>query len=170
MINPNDFSFFEFRLHPCPNTLALTIHQIAFSLFIAVQFSSVYQLWIGVQKALDFSCSLSYNPTNETASQTWLKSCRKLWEAVLTTFLTIDSSGTRGSSGEDRFGKHGIRSGKRQKRTEKIRKKFLQFFGFKMPGVRISPLGPSPYAIIDTMVVYGDFLLLLQYPLIWVIS
>ena len=70
MINPNDFSFFEFRFHPCPNTLALTIHQIAFSLFIAVQFSSVYQLWIGVQKALDFSCSLSYNPTNETASQT----------------------------------------------------------------------------------------------------
>ena len=32
------------------------------------------------------------------------------------------------------------------------------------------PLFPSPYAIIDTMVVYGDFLLLLQYPLIWVIS
>ena len=32
------------------------------------------------------------------------------------------------------------------------------------------PLFPSPYAIIDTMVVYGDFLLLLQYPLFWVIS
>ena len=150
MINPNDFSFFEFRLHPCPNTLALTIHQIAFSLFIAVQFSSVYQLWIGVQKALDFSCSLSYNPTNETASQTWLKSCREFWEAVLTTFLTIDSFGMCVNSGADRFGKHGNWSRKHQKRAEKIRKKLLQFFGTRMPRVRVSPLGPNKHCDYDT--------------------
>ena len=33
-------------------------------------------------------------------------------------------------------------------------------FGFKMPGVRISPLGPSPFAIIDTMTAKGAFFLL----------
>ena len=61
----------------------------------------------------------------------------------MTTFLTIDSSGTRGNSGEDRFGKHGNLSRKHQKRTEKIRKKFHQFFGTRMPRVRVSPLGPK---------------------------
>ena len=63
---------------------------------------------VNLKKQLDYSPDLSYNLTNETASQTWLKSCRKLWEAVLTTFLTIDRFGTRGNSGEDRFGKHGV--------------------------------------------------------------
>ena len=72
-------------------------------------------------------------------------------EAVLTTYLTIDNFGMRGNSGADRFGKHGILSGKHQKRTEKIRKKFLQFFGFKMPGVRISPLGPNKSDSFDTI-------------------
>ena len=36
--------------------------------------------------------------------------------------------------------------------------------------VRVLLPAPSPYAIIDTMVVYGDGPLLLQYTLIWVIS
>ena len=88
----------------------------------------------------------------------------------LTTFLTIDSSGTRGNSGPKSSGKHSNLSRKHQKRTEKIRKKIHQFFGTKRPWVQVPQPGPSPYAIIDTMVVYGDFLLLLQYPLIWVIS
>ena len=39
-----------------------------------------------------------------------------------------------------------------------------------MPQVRILSLGPSPYAIIDTMVVYGDFLLLPKDTIIRVIS
>ena len=47
---------------------------------------------------------------------------------------------------------------------------YRAWFGTRRPWVQVPQPGPSPYAIIDTMVVYGDFLLLLQYPLIWVIS
>ena len=135
----------------------MKLHAVGWSLFFAYSGTFFKKKW------LVLSCTVSYNHAKKTSSPF-------LRKAVLTTFLTIDRFGTRGSSGEDRFGKHGIRSGKRQKRTEKIRKMFLQFFGTRMPRVRVSPLGPSPYAIMDTMVVYGDFLLLLQYPLIWVIS
>ena len=67
-----------------------------------------------------------------------------LREAVLTTFLTIDSSGTRGNSGTVRFEKHGIRSRKHQKRTDRIRKKFLQFFGSRRPWVQVPQPGPKP--------------------------
>ena len=86
-------------------------------------------------------CKLQWHKGNRSLDLA--KSRLDFREAVLTTFLTIDRFGTRGNRGEDRFGKHGIRSGKRQKRTEKIRKKFLQFFGTRMPRVRVSPLGPK---------------------------
>ena len=112
---------------------------IPFLLFFVYSNSNV-----NLKKQLDYSPDLSYNLTNETASQTWLKSCRKLWEAVLTTFLTIDSSGTRGNSGPKSSGKHSNLSRKHQKRTEKIRKRIHQFFGTRMPRVRVSPLGPKP--------------------------
>ena len=109
----------------------MKLHAVGWSLFFAYSGTFFKKKW------LVLSCTVSYNHAKKTSSPF-------LRKAVLTTFLTIDRFGTRGSSGEDRFGKHGIRSGKRQKRTEKIRKKFPQFFGTRMPRVRVSPLGPKP--------------------------
>lgn len=108
----------------------MKLHAVGWSLFFAYSGTFFKKKW------LVLSCTVSYNHAKKTSSPF-------LRKAVLTTFLTIDRFGTRGSSGEDRFGKHGIRSGKRQKRTEKIRKMFLQFFGTKRPWVRVPQPGPK---------------------------
>ena len=115
----------------------MKLHAVGWSLFFAYSGTFFKKKW------LVLSCTVSYNHAKETASPI-------LREAVLTTFLTIDSSGTRGNSGTVRFEKHGIRSRKHQKRTEKIRKKFHQFFGTRMPRVRVSPLGLQRCVIVDT--------------------
>ena len=59
----------------------------------------------------------------------------------LTTFLTIDRIRTPGNNGAESSGKHDLSEQKPLNGLNKIRKKIIPLFGFKMPGVRISPLG-----------------------------
>ena len=61
----------------------------------------------------------------------------------LTTFLTIDRIRTLGNNGAESSGKHGLSEQKPLNGAKKVRKKIIDLFGFKMPGVRISPLGPK---------------------------
>ena len=70
----------------------------------------------------------------------------------LTTFLTIDRIRTLGNNGTESSGKHDLSEQMPLNGVKKVRKKIITLFGFKMPGVRISPLGPSPYGIMDTMI------------------
>ena len=61
----------------------------------------------------------------------------------LTTYLTITGFGVHGDSGDESSKEQLFRNGRCQKGAEIVRKKFHQIFGIKMPGVRISPLGPK---------------------------
>ena len=88
----------------------------------------------------------------------------------LTTYLTITGFGAHGGSGDESSKEQIFRNKRYQKGAENVRKKIRQLFGTRRPWVQVPQPGPSPYAIIDTMVVYGDLLLLLQYTLILVIS
>ena len=60
----------------------------------------------------------------------------------LTTYLTITGFGVHGDSGDESSKEQLFRNKRCQIGAEIVSKKFPEFFGFKMPGVRISPLGP----------------------------
>ena len=64
-------------------------------------------------------------------------------EAFLTPYLTTVRSGTRGNSGFKSAKKYSIPSGKCWKALQITIKNLVQAFGCKMPGVRVSPLGPN---------------------------
>lgn len=74
-------------------------------------------------------------------------------EAFLTPYLTTVRTGTRGNSGFKSVKKYSIPSRKRRKALQINTKNLVQAFGSKMPGVRVSPLGPSEYPSW-----YSDFL------------
>ena len=74
-------------------------------------------------------------------------------EAFLTPYLTTVRAGTRGNSGFKSVKKYLIPSGKCWKALQITTKNLVQAFGSKMPGVRVSPLGPSEYPSW-----YSDFL------------
>ena len=63
-------------------------------------------------------------------------------EAFLTPYLTTVRTGTRGNSGFKSVKKYLIPSGKCWKALQIATKNLIQAFGCKMPGVRVSPLGP----------------------------
>ena len=63
-------------------------------------------------------------------------------EAFLTPYLTTVRAGTRGNSGFKSVKKYLIPSGKCWKALQITTKNLVQAFGSKMPGVRVSPLGP----------------------------
>ena len=69
----------------------------------------------------------------------------------MTTFLTIDRIRTLGNNGAKSSGKHDLSEQKPLNGLNKIRKKIIPLFGFKMPGVRISPLGPNKSDNFDTI-------------------
>ena len=64
-------------------------------------------------------------------------------KGFLTTCLTTDSFGIHGNSGVKRGGEYAETSRNYRKWTETYRKNLVQPFGSKMPGVRVSPLGPK---------------------------
>ena len=74
-------------------------------------------------------------------------------EAFLTPYLTTVRTGTPGNSGFKSAKKHLIPSVKHRKALQITIKNLVQAFGSKMPGVRVSPLGPSEYPSW-----YSDFL------------
>ena len=63
-------------------------------------------------------------------------------EAFLTPYLTTVRTGTRGNSGFKSVKKYSIPSRKHRKAPQITTKNLVQAFGSKMPGVRVSPLGP----------------------------
>ena len=79
-------------------------------------------------------------------------------EAFLTPYLTTVRTGTRGNSGFKSVKKYSIPSRKRRKALQINTKNLVQAFGSKMPGVRVSPLGPNndnPNYIIQVGNVFG---------------
>ena len=64
-------------------------------------------------------------------------------KGFLTTCLTTDSFGTHGNSGVKRCEEYAETSRNHRKWPETYRKNLVQPFGSKMPGVRVSPLGPK---------------------------
>ena len=64
-------------------------------------------------------------------------------EAFLTPYLTTVGAGTRGNSGFKGAKKYLIPSEKHRKALQITTKNLVQAFGSKMPGVRVSPLGPN---------------------------
>ena len=64
-------------------------------------------------------------------------------EAFLTPYLTTVRTGTRGNSGFKGAKKYLIPSEKHRKALQITTKNLVQAFGSKMPGVRVSPLGPN---------------------------
>ena len=67
-------------------------------------------------------------------------------EAFLTPYLTTVRAGTRGNSVFKSVKKYLIPSGKCWKALQITTKNLVQAFGSKMPGVRVSPLGPTKVA------------------------
>ena len=63
-------------------------------------------------------------------------------EAFLTPYLTTVRTGIPGNSGFKSVKKYSTPSGKRRKALQITTKNLVQAFGSKMPGVRVSPLGP----------------------------
>ena len=79
-------------------------------------------------------------------------------KGFLTTCLTTDSFGTHGNSGVKRCEEYAETSRNHRKWPETYRKNLVQPFGSKMPGVRVSPLGPNndnPNYIIQVGNVFG---------------
>ena len=64
-------------------------------------------------------------------------------EAFLTPYLTTVRTGILGNSGFKSAKKYRIPSGKCRKALQITTKNLVQAFGCKMPGVRVSPLGPT---------------------------
>ena len=67
-------------------------------------------------------------------------------EAFLTPYLTTVRTGTRGNSGFKSSQKYSIPSRKCRKALQITTKNLVQAVGSKMPGVRVSPLGPKEEA------------------------
>ena len=63
-------------------------------------------------------------------------------EAFLTPYLTTVRAGTHGNSGFKSVKKYLIPNRKHRKALQITIKNLVQAFGSKMPGVRVSPLGP----------------------------
>jgi len=75
-------------------------------------------------------------------SRDWQTPAAPGQEAFLTPYLTTVRAGTRGNSGFKSVKKYRILSRKRWKALQITTKNLVQAFGSKMPGVRVSPLGP----------------------------
>ena len=75
-------------------------------------------------------------------SRDWQTPAAPGQEAFLTPYLTTVRAGTRGNSGFKSVKKYRIPSRKRWKALQITTKNLVQAFGSKMPGVRVSPLGP----------------------------
>ena len=100
------------------------------------------------QKRLAHSPCQSYNTPNPESRKTlpgrdWQTPAAPGQEAFLTPYLTTVRTGTRGNSGFKSVKKHSIPSGKCRKALQITTKNLVQAFGSKMPGVRVSPLGPN---------------------------
>ena len=110
------------------------------------------------QKRLAHSPCQSYNTPNPESRKTlpgrdWQTPAAPGQEAFLTPYLTTVGAGTRGNSGFKGAKKYLIPSEKHRKALQITTKNLVQAFGSKMPGVRVSPLGPSEYPSW-----YSDFL------------
>ena len=68
---------------------------------------------------------------------------RLVKKGSLTPYLTTVRTGTRGNSGFKSVKKYLIPSGKCWKALQIATKNLIQAFGCKMPGVRVSLLGPK---------------------------
>ena len=100
------------------------------------------------QKRLAHSPCQSYNTPNPESRKTlpgrdWQTPAAPGQEAFLTPYLTTVRTGTRGNSGFKSVKKYLIPSGKHRKALQIATKNLIQAFGSKMPGVRVSPLGPK---------------------------
>ena len=100
------------------------------------------------QKRLAHSPCQSYNTPNPESRKTlpgrdWQTPAAPGQEAFLTPYLTTVRTGTRGNSGFKSVKKYLIPSEKHRKALQITTKNLVQAFGSKMPGVRVSPLGPN---------------------------
>ena len=100
------------------------------------------------QKRLAHSPCQSYNTPNPESRKTlpgrdWQTPAAPGQEAFLTLYLTTVGAGTRGNSGFKGAKKYLIPSEKHRKALQITTKNLVQAFGSKMPGVRVSPLGPN---------------------------
>ena len=100
------------------------------------------------QKRLAHSPCQSYNTPNPESRKTlpgrdWQTPAAPGQEAFLTPYLTTVGAGTRGNSGFKGAQKYLIPSEKHRKALQITTKNLVQAFGSKMPGVRVSPLGPN---------------------------
>ena len=100
------------------------------------------------QKRLAHSPCQSYNTPNPESRKTlpgrdWQTPAAPGQEAFLTPYLTTVGAGTRGNSGFKGAKKYLIPSEKHRKALQITTKNLVQAFGSKMPGVRVSPLGPN---------------------------
>ena len=100
------------------------------------------------QKRLAHSPCQSYNTPNPESRKTlpgrdWQTPAAPGQEAFLTPYLTTVRTGTPGNSGFKSAKKYLIPSVKRRKALQITIKNLVQAFGSKMPGVRVSPLGPN---------------------------
>ena len=103
------------------------------------------------QKRLAHSPCQSYNTPNPESRKTlpgrdWQTPAAPGQEAFLTPYLTTVGAGTRGNSGFKGAKKYLIPSEKHRKALQITTKNLVQAFGSKMPGVRVSPLGPTKVA------------------------
>ena len=88
------------------------------------------------------SCNFSHEKT--LPGRGWQIPAAPGQEAFLTPYLTTVRAGTRGNSGFKSVKKYSIPSGKCRKALQITTKNLVQAFESKMPGVRVSPLGPKP--------------------------
>ena len=100
------------------------------------------------QKRLAHSPCQSYNTPNPESRKTlpgrdWQTPAAPGQEAFLTPYLTTVRTGTPGNSGFKSAKKYLIPSEKHRKALQITTKNLVQAFGSKMPGVRVSPLGPN---------------------------
>ena len=90
------------------------------------------------------SCNFSHEKT--LPGRDWQTLAAPGQEAFLTPYLTTVRTGTPGNSGFKSAKKYLIPSVKRRKALQITIKNLVQAFGSKMPGVRVSPLGPTKVA------------------------
>ena len=91
------------------------------------------------------SCWKSSNFSHEKTlpGRGWQTPAAPGQEAFLTPYLTTVRAGTHGNSGFKSVKKYLIPNRKRRKALQITIKNLVQAFGSKMPGVRVSPLGPK---------------------------
>ena len=93
------------------------------------------------------SCNFSHEKT--LPGRDWQTLAAPGQEAFLTPYLTTVRTGTPGNSGFKSAKKYLIPSVKRRKALQITIKNLVQAFGSKMPGVRVSPLGPEKKPVFD---------------------